>query len=122
MDSSSQALWYVTFGARYSYEMHPWCPVIHPDTVVKIVAPDYEMARELTVRLFGQQWSNLHEWDLEHIKGYYSPTPAFTVRWTDPEIADLVLSISQVSQGEWVASMVRPALDHELFWGDTAYA
>ena len=80
MDSSSQALWYVTFGAQYSHLMHPWCPVISPDSVVKLVAPDYDMARELTVRLFGQQWSNLEEWDAATIEEFYPAGVAFTVR------------------------------------------
>lgn len=114
--------WYVTFGSQYSYLMHPFVPVVHPDAVVQILAPDCEIARELTVRMFGQKWSDLREWDAEAIQEYYPAGVAFTMHWQDAELATLVISISQSTQDEWVASMVRPAPERELIWGDSAYA
>ena len=123
MDDSSQQRWYVTFGSQYSYQMHPYVPVIHPDAVVEIVAPDYAMARELTVRMFGQQWSDLHEWDEIIVGEFYPAGVAYTVHYVDPEISDLVVSIDAWPQEQYInAFLVRPAPERELVWGDSAYA
>lgn len=51
---------YITFGQKYRREAHPSGYNVSPDGVVRVVAPNYEAARELAVKSFGDQWSFIH--------------------------------------------------------------
>jgi hypothetical protein len=54
---------YLTFGQKYHYESHPTVCIkpINPDGYVKIVASDYQKAREKAFEVFGTFWSFLYD-------------------------------------------------------------
>lgn len=51
---------YITFGQKYRRENHPSGYDISPDGVVQVVAPNYETARNIAVKSFGQEWSFIY--------------------------------------------------------------
>ena len=51
---------YITFGQKYRRETHPSGYDISPDGVVQVVAPNYETARDIAVKSFGDQWSFIY--------------------------------------------------------------
>lgn len=51
---------YLTFGVQYAREVHPSGSHVHPDGYVVIKAPEYDIARDLAVQLYGKQWSDLY--------------------------------------------------------------
>lgn len=51
---------YITFGQKYRRETHPSGYDISPDGVVQVVAPNYETARDIAVKTFGDQWSFIY--------------------------------------------------------------
>lgn len=51
---------YITFGQKYRRETHPSGYDISPDGVVQVVAPNYETARDIAVKSFGQEWSFIY--------------------------------------------------------------
>lgn len=51
---------YITFGQKYRREAHPSGYDISPDGVVQVVAPNYETARDIAVKSFGQEWSFIY--------------------------------------------------------------
>lgn len=51
---------YITFGQKYRRENHPSGYDISPDGVVQVVAPNYETARDIAVKSFGDQWSFIY--------------------------------------------------------------
>lgn len=51
---------YITFGQKYRRENHPSGYDISPDGVVQVVAPNYETARDIAVKSFGQEWSFIY--------------------------------------------------------------
>ena len=48
--------YYVTFGQKYSYEIHPNFPDAHPDGVVEVSAVDESAARTIVVDKLGDKW------------------------------------------------------------------
>lgn len=53
-------IFYITFGQKYRHENHPSGYDISPDGVVRVVAPNYETARDIAVKSFGDQWSFIY--------------------------------------------------------------
>lgn len=51
---------YITFGQKYRRETHPSGYDISPDGVIQVVAPNYETARDIAVKSFGQEWSFIY--------------------------------------------------------------
>lgn len=50
----------VTFGQKYSVEPHPRFNLIHPGRPIKIVATDYDDARQFAQFLLGSSWCDLY--------------------------------------------------------------
>ena len=52
---------FLTFGAKYKYELHPSGIKIDPDGYIVIHAYNYDEARNLAFSEFGSKWSWLYD-------------------------------------------------------------
>ena len=53
--------YYLTFGQVYRYGMeHSYSPNIHPDSYIRIQAPNYATARQFVLDEIGKEWANLY--------------------------------------------------------------